>query len=177
MRRREFLTILGGAATISPCTAGAADAFPNRPIRLIVPYPPGGGTDIVGRVLGEKLSASLGQPIVVDNRGGAGGVLGTEIAAKAAPDGYTLLLVPTSHVINPSIYAKLPYDTVKDFAPITMVASASILMAVNPRVPATTVRGFVEAAKADPKSLANYGSAGVGTVFHLTGQLFNELTG
>jgi tripartite-type tricarboxylate transporter receptor subunit TctC len=177
MRRREFLTILGGAALISPATAGVADAFPNRPIRLIVPYPPGGGTDIVGRVLGEKLSASLGQPIVVDNRGGAGGVLGTEIAAKAAPDGYTLLLVPTSHVINPSIYAKLPYDTVKDFAPITMVASASILMAVNPRVPATTVRGFVEAAKADPKSLANYGSAGVGTVFHLTGQLFNELTG
>jgi tripartite-type tricarboxylate transporter receptor subunit TctC len=158
-------------------TAGAADTFPNRPIRLIVPYPPGGGTDIVGRLLGEKLSASLGQPIVIDNRGGAGGVLGTEVAAKAAPDGHTLLLVPTSHVINPSIYAKLPYDTVKDFAPITVVASASILTAVNPRVPATSVRGFVQAAKADPKSLANYGSAGVGTVFHLTGQLFNELTG
>ena len=177
MRRRQFLTILGGAVLISPVTAGAADTFPNRPIRLIVPYPPGGGTDIVGRLLGEKLRASLGQPIVVDNRGGAGGVLGTEVVAKAAPDGYTLLLVPTSHVINPSIYAKLPYDTVKGFAPITIVASASILMAVNPRVPATTVRGFVEAAKADPKSLANYGSAGVGTVFHLTGQLFNELTG
>ena len=162
---------------IMPAAAGAAGVFPNRPIRLIVPYPPGGGTDIVGRVLGDKLRASLGQPIVIDNRGGAGGVLGTELAAKASPDGYTLLLVPTSHVINPSIYAKLPYDTVKDFAPITMVASASILMAVNPRVPATTVRGFVEAAKADPKSLGNYGSAGVGTVFHLTGQLFNELTG
>ena len=177
MRRRQFLTILGGAALMSPVTAGAVDTFPNRPIRLIVPYPPGGGTDIVGRLLGEKLRASLGQPIVVDNRGGAGGVLGTEVVAKAAADGYTLLLVPTSHVINPSIYAKLPYDTVKGFAPITIVASASILMAVNPRVPATTVRGFVEAAKADPKSLANYGSAGVGTVFHLTGQLFNELTG
>jgi tripartite-type tricarboxylate transporter receptor subunit TctC len=177
MRRRQFLTILGGAALMSPVTAGAVDTFPNRPIRLIVPYPPGGGTDIVGRLLGEKLRASLSQPIVVDNRGGAGGVLGTEVVAKAAPDGYTLLLVPTSHVINPSIYAKLPYDTVKGFAPITIVASASILMAVNPRVPATTVRGFVEAAKADPKSLANYGSAGVGTVFHLTGQLFNELTG
>jgi tripartite-type tricarboxylate transporter receptor subunit TctC len=179
MRRREFLNILGlgAAALTTPAIVGAAEAFPNRPIRLIVPYPPGGGTDIVGRLLGEKLSANLGQPIVVDNRGGAGGVLGTEVAAKAAPDGYTLLLVPTSHVINPSIYAKLPYDTVTDFAPITIVSSASILMAVNPRVPATTVRGFVEAAKADPKSLANYGSAGVGTVFHLTGQLFNELTG
>jgi tripartite-type tricarboxylate transporter receptor subunit TctC len=162
---------------ILPAAAVAADAFPNRPIKLIVPYPPGGGTDIVGRVLGERLSANLGQPIVIDNRGGAGGVLGTELVAKAAPDGYTLLLVPTSHVINPSIYAKLPYDTAKDFAPITMVASAAILMAVNPHVPADTVRGFVEAAKADPKSIANYGSAGVGTVFHLTGQLFNQLSG
>ena len=93
MRRRQFL-ILGSAALISPVTAGAADTFPNRPIRLVVPYPPGGGTDIVGRLLGEKLRASLGQPIVVDNRGGAGGVLGTEVVAKAAPDGYTLLLVP-----------------------------------------------------------------------------------
>jgi tripartite-type tricarboxylate transporter receptor subunit TctC len=128
-------------------------------------------------VLGEKLSASLGQPIVVENRGGAGGVLGTEIVAKAVPDGYTLLLVPTSHVINPSIYAKLPYDTAKDFAPITMVASAPILMALNPRVPAETVSGFVEAAKASPKAIGNYGSAGVGTVFHLTGQLFNQLSG
>jgi len=177
MRRRQFLTILGGAALMSPVTAGAVDTYPNRPIRLIVPYPPGGGTDIVGRLLGEKLNASLGQPIVVDNRGGAGGVLGTEIAAKAAPDGYTLLLVPSSHVINPSIYAKLPYDTVADFAPIAMVASAAILMAVNPHVPADTVRGFVEAAKANPKALGNYGSAGVGTVFHLTGQLFNQLSG
>ena len=176
-KRHALLFLLIGATAILPTAARAADAFPNRPIRLVVPYPPGGGTDIVARVLGEKLRASLGQPIVVDNRGGAGGVLGTEIAAKAAPDGYTLLLVPSSHVINPNIYAKLPYDTVADFAPITMVASAAILIAVNPHVPADTVRGFVEAAKANPKALGNYGSAGVGTVFHLTGQLFNQLSG
>jgi tripartite-type tricarboxylate transporter receptor subunit TctC len=177
MRRRDFITLLGGAAVILPAGVGGTESFPTRPIRLIVPYPAGGGTDIVGRVLGQKLHESLGQPVVIDNRGGAGGTLGTAAAAKSAPDGYTLLLVPTSHVINPSIYAKLPYDTEKDFAPITMVASVAILMAVNPRVPADTVRGFVEAAKASPRVLANYGSAGTGTVFHLTGELFKQLTG
>jgi tripartite-type tricarboxylate transporter receptor subunit TctC len=142
-----------------------------------VPFPAGGGTDIVGRVLGQKLHESLGQPVVIDNRSGAGGTLGTALAAKSSPDGYALLLVPTSHVINPSIYAKLPYDTERDFSPITMVASAAILMAVNPRVPAETMRGFIEAAKASPQAIANYGSAGAGTVFHLTGELFKQLTG
>ena len=157
LKRREFLSLLGSAA-ILPTAARAVESFPSGPIRLIVPYPAGGGTDIVGRVLGQKLHEHLGQPIVIDNRGGAGGTIGTAVAAKSAPDGYTLLLVPTSHVINPSIYAKLPFDTAKDFAPITMVASAAILMAVNPRVPADTIRGFVEAAKAQPQVLANYGS-------------------
>lgn len=176
VRRRDFITLLGGAAVILPAATAAAQSYPARPIRLIVPFPPGGGTDIVARVLGQKLHESLGQPVVIDNRGGAGGTLGTGLAAKAAPDGYTLVLVPTSHVINPSIYAKLPYDTEKDFAPITMVASAAILMAVNPRVPAETIGSFVAAAKASPQTLANYGSAGAGTVFHLTGELFKQLT-
>jgi tripartite-type tricarboxylate transporter receptor subunit TctC len=177
MRRRDFIRLVGGAAIILPAATAAAQSYPTRTIRLIVPFPPGGGTDIVARVLGQKLHQSLGQPVVIDNRGGAGGTLGTGLAAKAAPDGYTLVLVPTSHVINPSIYAKLPYDTEKDFSPITMVASAAILMAVNPRVPADTVGGFVEAAKARPQALANYGSAGAGTVFHLTGEMFKQLTG
>jgi tripartite-type tricarboxylate transporter receptor subunit TctC len=177
MRRWKFITLLAGAAMIFSAAAGAAENFPTRSIRLVVPYPAGGGTDIVGRILGQKLHETLGQPVVIDNRSGAGGTLGTALAAKSAPDGYTLLLVPTSHVINPSIYAKLPYDTVKDFAPITMVASAAILMAVYPGVAADTVRGLVDAAKAHPQTLANYGSAGAGTVFHLTGELFKQLTG
>jgi tripartite-type tricarboxylate transporter receptor subunit TctC len=180
MRRRNLLTLLiallAGAALI-PAGARAADPYPDHPIRLIVPFPAGGGTDIVARVLGQKLHESLGQPVIIDNRGGAGGTIGTAQAAKSAPDGYTLVLVPTSHVINPSIYAKLAYDTEKDFAPITMVASASILMAVNPRVPADTVAAFVAAAKAQPQAFADYGSAGAGTVFHLTGELFKQLTG
>ena len=142
-----------------------------------MPYPPGGGTDIVGRVIGQKIHEALGQPVVIDNRGGAGGTIGTAAAAKAAPDGYTMVLVPTSHVINPSIYAKLPYDTEKDFAPITMAASAAILMAAPPSVPASTMGQFVEAAKAQPQTISNYGSSGAGTVFHLTGELFKQLTG
>jgi tripartite-type tricarboxylate transporter receptor subunit TctC len=160
-----------------PAAPAIAQSYPNRPIRLIVPYPAGGGTDIVGRVIGQKIHDSLGQPVVIDNRGGAGGTLGTAAAAKSPADGYTLVLVPTSHVINPSIYAKLPYDTEKDFAPITMVAAAAILMAVNPSVPANSMRALVEAAKAQPQAIANYGSAGAGTVFHLTGELFKQLTG
>jgi len=175
--RRALIAAVGGTVLILAAVANATEPFPTHPIRLVVPYPAGGGTDIVGRVLGQKLHESLGQPVVIDNRGGAGGTIGTAAAAKSAPDGYTLLLVPTSHVINPSIYAKLPYDTEKDFAPITMVASAAILMAVNPSVPADTVRGFIEAARARPQTIANYGSAGTGTVFHLTGELFRQLAG
>ncbi len=177
MRRRDFIRVLVGAGVICSRSGHAADGYPSRPIRIVVPYPPGGGTDIVGRILGEKLQASLRQPIVIDNRGGAGGVVGTGFAAKAEPDGYTLLLVPTSHVINPGIHARLPYDTVKDFAPITTVASAAILMAANPRVPAHSMRELVEAAKAHPRDIGTFGSAGVGTVFHLTGQLLNQLSG
>jgi tripartite-type tricarboxylate transporter receptor subunit TctC len=179
MQRRGFITLLSAATLmlILSAAADAAEPFPIHPIRLVVPYPPGGGTDIVARILGQKLHESLGQPVVIDNRGGAGGTIGTAVVAKSTPDGYALVLVPTSHVINPSIYAKLPYDTGKDFTPITMVASAAILMAVNPRLGVAAIPGFVAAAKANPKAIANFGSAGAGTVFHLTGELFSQLAG
>jgi tripartite-type tricarboxylate transporter receptor subunit TctC len=177
MRRRDFIRFLGAAGIIFAKASRAADSYPSRPVRIVVPYPPGGGTDIVGRIVAEKLQASLGQPIVIDNRGGAAGVIGTALVAKAEPDGYTLLLAPSSHAINPSIHAHLAFDTVNAFAPITIVASTAILMAINPRVPAHSVRELVEAAKAQPQAIATYGSAGVGTVFHLTGQLFNQLSG
>jgi tripartite-type tricarboxylate transporter receptor subunit TctC len=177
MRRRDIIALIGSAALSAAAAARAGEPYPSRPIRLIVPFPAGGGTDIVARILGQKLHESLGQPVIIDNRGGAGGTVGAAMAAKAAADGYTLVLVPTSHVINPSIYAKLPYDTEKDFAPISMVASTGILMAVNPRVGVDSIRGLIEAAKARPQEIANFGSAGAGTVFHLTGELFKQLSG
>ncbi|MBI3515962.1 MAG: tripartite tricarboxylate transporter substrate binding protein [Proteobacteria bacterium] len=156
-------------------SAAGAEPYPTRSIRLIVPFAAGGGTDIIGRILGQKLSESFGQQFVIDNRGGAGGTIGTALAAKAPADGYTLLLAPTSHVINPSIYPKLPYDTEKDFAPISLVAAAAILMAVHPSIGVDSMGGFVAAVKAKPETITSYGSAGNGTVFHLTGELFKQL--
>ncbi|MDB5928170.1 MAG: hypothetical protein JWN13_7106 [Betaproteobacteria bacterium] len=143
---------------------------------LVVPYPPGGGTDIIGRVVAQKLTDAFAQQVVVDNRGGAGGIIGTEIVARSPADGYTLLMAPTSHVINPSIYSKLPYDTLKDFAPLTLAASATIVLATHPSVPVKSVKELIAHAKAKPGELT-FGSAGNGTVFHLAGELFKRQAG
>jgi tripartite-type tricarboxylate transporter receptor subunit TctC len=172
MKVRDSTALLFALTT----TAALAQSYPSRPIRLVVPYPPGGGTDIIGRVVAQKIGDAMGQQVVVDNRGGAGGVIGTEIVAHALPDGYTLLMAPTSHVINPSIYRKLPYDTLKDFAPITLAASATILLATHPSVPAKTLKELIALAKAKPGELT-FGSAGNGTVFHLAGELFKRQAG
>ena len=159
-----------------PLTALHAQPYPAKPIRLVVPYTPGAGTDTISRILAQKLGELLGQQIVIDNRPGAGGTIGTEIVAHAAPDGYTLLFAPTSHAINPGIYPKLGFDTQKDFAPISVVASLPVVLAVEPSVQAKSVKELVALARSRPGQLT-LASSGNGTVFHLTGELFKDAAG
>jgi tripartite-type tricarboxylate transporter receptor subunit TctC len=156
--------------------AGAQEAYPSRPVRFILPFPPGGGTDILGRVIAERLSASLGQPVVTENRGGAGGNVGAEAAAHSAPDGYTIVLVAPSLAISPSLYSKLNYDPVKDLAPIGLVATVPNVMITNPAVEAKNLQEFIALARSRPGAM-NYGSGGAGTSNHLAGELFNIVTG
>src|SRR5213075_2099058 len=152
--------------------AFAQTAYPGKPLKLILPFPPGGGTDILGRVIAERLSASLGQPVVTENRGGAGGNVGAEAAAHSAPDGYTIVLVAPSLTISQSLYSKLNYDPVKDFAPVAMVASVPNVMITHPSVPAQNLREFIALAKSKPGGM-NFGSGGSGTSNHLAGELLN----
>jgi tripartite-type tricarboxylate transporter receptor subunit TctC len=155
--------------------AHAQDAWPSRPIRFILPFPPGGGTDILGRLIAERLSAHLGQPVVTENRGGAGGNVGAEAAAKSAPDGYTIVLVAPSLAISPTLYSKINYDPVKDFAPVSLVATVPNVMVTQPSLPGE-LKEFIAFAKARPGAL-NFGSGGAGTSNHLAGELFNIVTG
>jgi tripartite-type tricarboxylate transporter receptor subunit TctC len=150
--------------------------YPSKPIRLIVPFPPGGSNDIVGRMVGAQLGERLGQSVVVDNRGGAGGTIGSDMAAKAAPDGYTLLLISVAHAFNPAMYKKLPYDPEKAFAPIGMVAAGPVALTVHPSVPARSVEELIALAKANPGKL-NYATAGIGSFQHLASELFKLQTG
>ena len=153
-----------------------AQSFPVKPIRLIVPFPPGAGTDALARAISVRLAENLGQPVIVENRPGAGATLGTDIVAKAAPDGYTMLLSTTSHAINPSIYAKLPFDTLKDFATVTEVATAPTILLIHPKVPANNLAEFVALARATPGAYS-MSSSGTGTIFHLAGELFKNMAG
>jgi tripartite-type tricarboxylate transporter receptor subunit TctC len=155
--------------------ANAQDPWPSRPIRFILPFPPGGGTDILGRLIAERLTAQLGQPVVAENRGGAGGNVGTEAAAKSAPDGYTIVLVAPSLAISPTLYASINYDPVKDFAPVSLVATVPNVMVTQPSLPGELVE-FIAFAKSKPGAL-NFGSGGAGTSNHLAGELFNLVTG
>jgi tripartite-type tricarboxylate transporter receptor subunit TctC len=158
-------------------SAPAADAsYPTRPIRVIVPYSPGGSSDTVARIVGQKLGETLGQQFVIDNRPGASGSLGREIVTKAAPDGYTLLIGDSPHTINVHVLKHVPYDPIKDFTPVTLLATAPQVMVLNPNFPAQTLSEFVAAAKAQPGKI-NYGSGGSGSITHLTGELFKLAAG
>jgi tripartite-type tricarboxylate transporter receptor subunit TctC len=156
-------------------SVAVADDYPNRPIRLIVPFPPGGSNDVVGRIVANQLSAQLGQQVFVDNRGTAGGIIGTEFAAAAAPDGYTLLIVSVPYVVNPALH-KLSYDPIKSFTPIVLLATGPNVLVVNPELPVKSVNELIALAKQKPGEL-NYASAGISTFTHLSGELFKLMAG
>src|SRR6478609_9601797 len=158
-RLKHFLLITVAASVVSPAIA---ETWPTRPIRFIVPFAPGGGGDVVGRIIGQRMSEQLGKPLVIDNRAGGGGTLGCELAAKAAPDGYTLLLGNVGPIaVGPALYPKLTYDPVRDFAPVTMIASFPNLLVANPALPFKSVPELVAYAKSRPGTL-NFASAGAG---------------
>ena len=165
-----------GALLIPLCASAYAADYPQRPIRLIVPFAAGGGLEITARSIGQKLTEKRGQSIVIDNRPGAATIVGSEIAAKSSPDGYTLLMITTTFAINPSLYGKLPYDPVREFAPVTQINSVPNILVVNPSIPAHTVRELIALAKAKPGQL-NYASAGSGTSPHLAAELFKTMAG
>jgi tripartite-type tricarboxylate transporter receptor subunit TctC len=168
--------MVAAAALAVACGAAVAQPYPAKPVRLVVPFPPGGSTDLVGRIIGQQLAESTGQQFVIDNRGGAGGTIGVEHVARAAPDGYTLVL---GHIgtfgSGPSLYSKLPYDPIRDFAPIGLVGGVSNLAVVHPSLPVKTVKELVALARRNPGKL-NYGSAGTGSASHLQVEFFKLLT-
>src|SRR6185295_13562447 len=168
------------AALVASLLAGAAalaQDYPAKPLRLVVPFPPGGGNDTVARVIAQRMSPALGQPVVVDNRPGAGGSVGAEAVAKAPADGYTLFLAGVgSHAVNPNLHPKLPYDPVKDFAPITLIASAPSVLVVNPSIPARNVAEFTAYARANPGKL-NYASNGNGSAAQLAATMYESMAG
>ena len=177
MKLRSLICAAIGALALLQPGLAAAQAWPAKPIRLIVPFPPGGSTDIVARIVAQKLGERLGQSIVIENRGGAGGTIGTALIAKAAPDGYNLSVASTStHVVAPGVYPKLDYDPVKDFAPVGLMAISPYLLVVNTSVPAKSLQELVALARAQPGKL-NYASAGIGSTTHLAMEMLKQAAG
>jgi len=171
---RAMATSLG--ALLALTAVAAAQDYPTKPVRLIIPFPPGGSNDVVGRVFATKLAERLGKQVIVDNRGaGAGGIVGTEVAHGAPPDGYTILIISLAHAVNPWLY-KLPYDPIKGFTPIAMLGSGPVVLVVNPELPVKSVKELVDMAKQQPGKL-QYASAGIGSFQHLSGELFKLTSG
>ncbi len=174
---RRYCLMLVAAMAVSFASAVSAQSFPAKPIKLVVPFAPGGSTDLVARMLAERMGPLLGQTVTVDNRGGAGGTLGADLVAKATPDGYTLLMGTVStHGASPAIYRKIPYDPVKDFQPITNVMSVPSVFVVNPKIPAKTMRDFIAMAKAAP-GRHTFASPGIGSLGHANVENFAHLAG
>jgi tripartite-type tricarboxylate transporter receptor subunit TctC len=163
-------------ATLLICGVASAQTYPSRPIRIVSPFAAGGGNDAICRILSPRLSESLKQQVFIENRAGANGIVGTEVAARSAPDGYTILLIPSGHAVNATLYKKLPFDSIRDFTPITLVGSSPLVLAVHPSLPAKNVKELIALARARPGQLT-YGSAGVGSSGHLGGAQFETLTG
>jgi tripartite-type tricarboxylate transporter receptor subunit TctC len=170
---QSLVSLLAAAMTVVPAQADA-QTYPTKPVRLMVPFVPGGNTDIIARVVAPEMSKALGQQLVIENRGGGGSTIGTEVVAKSPPDGYTLLLVSAAHVINPAMIKKLPYDSIRDFAPISVVADVPTAFAIHPTLPVKNVKEFIALAKARPGQL-NYSTAGRGTVGHLSAELLSSI--
>jgi len=171
-----FVVLVAAFCASNAPAQGPAQGYPTKPIRLIVPVAAGGGTDFTARLIGQKLTDAWGQPVIIDNRPGAAGNLGVEIAARSAADGHTLVMPITSFPINLSLYRNLPFDTVRDFAPVTLVALAPLLLVINPSVQATSVKELVALAKSRPGEL-NFANSGSGTTAHLAGELFKRMAG
>ncbi len=174
--RRAALLALASVMTAAPMFAQAQSAYPDKPVRFVVPYPPGGGTDVIARIVQGKFQQLLGQTIIIENRGGSGGSIGTDVAAKSAPDGYSVLFTLSSHTINPAIFPKLPFDTLKDFEPVGTVASLPQILVVLPNFPAKNVTELIALAKSKPEQL-QFASVGNGSPSHLAGELLNLRAG
>src|SRR3954469_23763972 len=175
MSLKQLIGAYAAALAFGAASFAAAHAYPTKPVRIILPFAPGGSLDALGRVVFDKMSQQSGHQFVIDYRPGASGNIGTELAARAAPDGYTNLLNTLPLVVNPSLFKKLPFDVAKDFAPVSLIASAPFVMVVHPSVPAKTVKEFIALARSHPGKL-NYSSAGVGTNLHVAAELFKNLT-
>jgi len=176
MRTLAFMLLAAMAAAGWPVPAAAQQAYPSKPVRIISPFPPGGGNDALCRIVAQKLVEGLKQQVIVENRAGANGIVGTEVAARSAPDGYTIVLIPSGHAVNATLYRKLPFDSIRDFTPITLAGSSPLVLAVHPSLPVKSVTELVALARARPGQLT-YVSAGVGASGHLGGALFETLTG
>lgn len=176
MKPVSRITLMVGMTLAAAANTAISQTFPVRPVRVVVPFAAGGGTDVIARALAQRLGEAWSQQVLVDNRAGGGSVIGSEIVARSAPDGHTLLLTANPHTSNPALHPKLPYDTVRDFAPVTLVASAPLIMVVHPSVPARTVNELITLARSRPAQLV-YGSSGNGGPQHYAGELFKHMSG